>query len=188
MEASIHWSPHRTREVGRYVIADNTKSSLTLYSADAFEEHEVRSLVIAQFNKLPNFAAFAWSPVHENLVALGLTSGNAQLIRLGDERSKSVTVATFTAKQQRKCTTVALNAQDLLAVGLEKNRSDAGLSIYDTNLGLNGESSEPVKRLCLAETVFGACFFKNQPQELVATTQRAIRIYDIRGRLHLKLI
>lgn len=184
MEAAIRWSPHSTGDRQRLLLIDVSDSSLTLNRVDRLGRNDIQYHAVTRYNKLPNFSAFAWSPVHEPIVALGLVSGNANLIRLGEDKQSSETVATFRVKQQRKCNSVAFSSQNWLAVALDKTRSDVCLSIYDANGDLSG-TPEPIRRLCAAELVSSVRFFPSSPQELVATTQRAfLRIYDLRGESH----
>ncbi|TKA78214.1 hypothetical protein B0A55_03777 [Friedmanniomyces simplex] len=178
MEAAVRWSSTGDRR--RFLVVDVSDSSLTLNEVDHVGHSDIRYRPVTRCTKLPSFGAFAWSPVQESLVALGLVSGNASLIRLGEEKQSSEVIATFKVKQQRKCNSVALNSQDWLAVALDKTRSDVCLSIYDTNGDLSS-SAEPIRRLCAAELVSSVRFFSSSSHELVATTQRSfIRIYGLR--------
>ena len=177
MESAVRWSSHGGR---RFLLVDVADSSLTLNAVDVLNEQTLNYHPVAKYNKLPHFAAFAWSSVEESLVAIGHVSGNASLIRLHEDDQPSEVLTTFKIKQQRKCNSVAFNTQNWLAVAVDKTRSDVCLNIYDA--GSASESQDPVRRLCAAELVSSVRFFTRQPQELVAATQRSfIRIYDLRG-------
>lgn len=162
-------------------MVDVADSSLTLNHVDTFGRRYIEYHAVSKASKLSSFGAFAWSPVQEALVAIGLVSGNASLIRLREDKQPTETIATFKIKQQRRCNSVALSTQNWLAVALDKTRSDVCLNIYDAN-GDSSTFQEPLRRLCAAELVSSVRFFAGQPQELIATTQRSfIRIYDLRG-------
>ncbi|KAK4548622.1 hypothetical protein LTR36_009532 [Oleoguttula mirabilis] len=177
MEAAVRWSPHSTGDKQRFLIVDIADSSLTLNEVDTWSRRDLQYHAVSRFNKLPAFGAFAWSPLEESVVALGLSSGNASLIRLREDKQPSENIATFKIKQQRKCNSVAFSTQNWLAVGLDKTRSDVCLNIYDAA----SEHQEPVRRLCAAELVSSVRFFSSRPHELVASIQRMhIRIYDLR--------
>ncbi|KAK5136400.1 hypothetical protein LTR08_003526 [Meristemomyces frigidus] len=180
MEAAVRWSLHLTGDRrSRFLVVDTKDSTLTLNEVVTLNDHDVHYHPVAKCTKLPHFGAFAWSPVQESLVALGLVSGNAGLVRLREDKQPSEVLTTFKIKQQRKCNSVAFSTQNWLAVALDKTRSDVCLNIYDA--GSNSDTQEPVRRLCAAELVSSVRFFTGQPQELVATTQRSfIRIYDLR--------
>ncbi|KAK3659999.1 hypothetical protein LTR56_000925 [Elasticomyces elasticus] len=170
MEAAIRWSPFSTPDRRRFLVVDASDSSLTLNEVDHIGHHDVQYHRVSRYAKLPAFAAFACSPLQESVVALGHVSGNASVVRLGEDKQSSETIATFTLKQQRKCNAVDLSRQNWLAVALDKTRSDVCLNIYDINKDA-GDSAEPIRRLCAAEMVSSVCFFPESPQELVATTQ-----------------
>ncbi|KAK0284829.1 hypothetical protein LTR35_005743 [Friedmanniomyces endolithicus] len=178
MEAAVRWSSTGDRR--RFLVVDTSDSSLTLNVVDHVGHCNIEYRQITRYTKLPGFSAFSWSPVQDSLVVLGLVSGDATLIRLGEAKGTSDIIATFRVKQQRKCNSVALSSQHWLAVALDKTRSDVCLNIYDVN-GDISSSVEPVRRLCAAEQVSSVRFFPSSPHELVATTQRSfIRIYDLR--------
>ncbi|KAK5685045.1 hypothetical protein LTS10_003120 [Elasticomyces elasticus] len=180
MEAAIRWSPFSTPDRRRFLVVDASDSSLTLNEIDHIGHHDVRYHRVSRYAKLPAFAAFACSPLQESIVALGHVSGNASLIRLGEDKQSSEIVATFAVKQRRKCNAVDIGRQNWLAVALDKTRSDVCLNVYDINKDA-GDSAEPIRRLCAAEIVSSVCFFLESSQELVATTQRSfVRIYDLR--------
>ncbi|KAK0259147.1 hypothetical protein LTS09_005971 [Friedmanniomyces endolithicus] len=178
MEAAVRWSSTGDRR--RFLVVDTSDSSLTLNEVDHVGHCNIEYRQITRYTKLPGFSAFSWSPVQDSLVVLGLVSGDATLIRLGEAKGTSDIIATFRVKQQRKCNSVALSSQHWLAVALDKTRSDVCLNVYDVN-GDISSSVEPVRRLCAAEQVSSVRFFPSSPHELVATTQRSfIRIYDLR--------
>jgi len=183
MEAAVRWSPHSTGDRRRFLIVDVAESSLILNEISKSERDQLEYHAVSQCNRLPAFGAFAWSPVQEQIVALGLVSGNACLVRLGEDKQSSEPFATFRTKQQRKCNSIAFNTQNWLAVASDKTRSDACLNIYDASGGESTSLQEPVRRLCAGELVSSVRFFPSQPQELVASIQRSyIRTYDLRGR------
>lgn len=178
----MRWSPHSTGDRRRFLVVEVADPGLALYEIDSPGKHGVvQHHAVAKCGKPPSFNAFAWSPVDESIVALGLSSGNAQLVKLREDKSKhsSDPVATFKIKQQRKCNSIAFSTQNQLAVALDKTRSDVCLNIYDANL--SETSQDPLRRLCAAEVVSSVRFFPSQPQELLIGAQRSlIRLYDLR--------
>lgn len=183
MEAAVRWSPHSTGDRRRFLLVDVAESSLTLNQVDAEDLNgpKVQHHRVAHLGKLPNFAAFDWSRSDESLVALGLVSGNASLVKLSETNEPSEVVTTFRIKQQRKCNSIAFSSENWLAVALDKTRSDVCLNIYDAG-GSPGNQSDPIRKLCPAELVSSVRFFPRQPQELVLAAQRSfVRLYDLRG-------
>ena len=179
----MRWSLHSHGDRRRFLLVDVADPSLTLNEVDSPGKGKVRYHTVAKCSKLPNFGAFDWSKTNESIVALGLVSGSANLVRLSADGDASGTITQFKIKQQRKCNSIAFSTQDWLAVGVDKTRSDVCLFIYDTNRP-SSTFSEPIRRLCAAELVSSVRFFPTRPQEIVASTQRQfIRIYDLRGTI-----
>ena len=178
----MRWSPHCTPDRRRFLVVDVADPNLTLNEVDSLTKNEISYHAVSKSGKVSNFVAFDWSKTNESLIALGLVSGSASLIKLREDGRPADTVSQFKLKQQRKCNSLAFNAHDWLAVAVDRARSDVCLFIYDTARSQSsGMGNEPVRRLCAAELVSSVRFFPTQPQEVVASTQRQfIRIYDLR--------
>ncbi|CAK4033467.1 WD repeat-containing mio [Lecanosticta acicola] len=180
MEAAVRWSQHSSGETERFLLVDVVDQSLTLNHVHQRSRKQVGYFPVARYGRLPNFGAFWWSQTDESLVALGLVSGSACLVKLREDDQPSETVATFKLKQQRKCNSIALSTDNWLAVALDKTRSDVCLNIFDANRG-SQSPPDPVRRLCPAEVVSSVRFFPSQPQELIVAAQRSyVRLYDLR--------
>ncbi|KAH0367643.1 WD40 repeat-like protein, partial [Aureobasidium melanogenum] len=174
MEAAIRWSPLSTPDEARFLLADVAGNALTLYQTQSLNRNGIQYKPIARREKVNNFTAFDWSRTDDSLVALGLSSGNAELYRFDDSAS-SDPVALFNIKTQRRCNTIAFNTQNLLAVGLDRVRHDNCLTVYDI------QSNEAYSRLCVSEAVTSLRFFPNHPQQMLAAVSRqTIRLYDLR--------
>ena len=182
MEAAVRWSPHSTANRQRFLVVDVADPGLTLNEVDQRGRRSITYHAVSKSGKIQNFGAFDWSRTNESIVALGLVSGSANLVKLREDGKPAEIVAQFKLKQQRKCNSIAFSTQDWLAVAVDKTRSDVCLFIYDANRGQT-HHLEPVRRLCAAEVVSSVKFFPSQPQEIVASTQRQyIRLYDLRGK------
>lgn len=116
MEAAVRWSPHSVPGRERFLLVDVTDQSLTLNHVDGRNSKDVSYHTVARYGRLPNFGAFDWHKTDESIVALGLVSGSACLVKLNEGDRPSQTIATFKLKQQRKCNSVALSTQNWLAV------------------------------------------------------------------------
>jgi WD40 repeat protein len=176
MEAAIRWSPLSTPDRARFLLADVAGNALTIYQVQSLNRHGIQYNPVARRDKVNNFTAFDWSRTDDSLVALGLSSGNAELHRF-DDTASSDPVARFNIKTQRRCNTIAFNTQNLLAVGLDRVRHDNCLTVYDM------VSSDAYSRLCVSEAVTSLRFFSSHPQHMLAAVSRqTIRLYDLRGR------
>ncbi|KAK3701482.1 hypothetical protein LTR37_015456 [Vermiconidia calcicola] len=183
MEAAVRWSPHSTGDRKRFLIVDVADPSLTLNEVDSLSKKDISYHPVSRSGRVNNFGAFDWSRTNETIIALGLVSGSANLIRLRQDGQPADTLTQFRIKQQRKCNSIAFSTEDWLAVAVDKTRSDICLFIYDAKRehGSSNSPSEPVRRLCAAEVVSSVKFFPSQPMEIVASTQRQfIRLYDLR--------
>lgn len=179
MEAAIRWSPLSTPDRGRFLLADVAGNALTLYEVQSLNTHGIQYKPLARREKVNNFTAFDWSRTDDSFVALGLSSGNAELYKF-DDTSTSDPVAIYNIKTQRKCNTIAFNTQNLLAVGLDRVRHDNCLTVYDI------EANDAYSRLCVSEAVTSVRFFPSHPQHMLAAVSRqTIRLYDLRGRISL---
>ena len=181
MEAAVRWSPHSTPDRRRFLVADVADPSLTLNEVDELTRKKISYHAIARTGRVPVFNAFDWSRNDESIVALGLSTGVANIVKFRYDGQSSDTTVQYRLKQQRKCNSISFSAQDWLAVAVDRARSDICLFIYDVKRE-NAGHSDTVRRLCAAETVSSVRFFPSQPQEIVASTQRQyIRLYDLRG-------
>lgn len=176
MEAAIRWSPLPAHDQKRFLLVDVAGNSLTLHQVESRKKNDFRYTPIARRDKVPNFTAFDWSKSDDTLVTLGLSSGDAALVRIDSGNSQYTALRTFSIKTQRKCNTIAFNSQNQLATGLDRVRHDHCLTVYDV------ESGETQNRLCVSEAVTSIRFFRSQPEELLAAVSRqTIRLYDLRG-------
>ncbi|KAF2209413.1 hypothetical protein CERZMDRAFT_122194 [Cercospora zeae-maydis SCOH1-5] len=178
MEAAVRWSPFASSERARFLLVDVMDQSVALHQITHWRRSAAGSTQLARCGRLPNFGAFDWSKSDESIVALGLVSGSACLVQLHDDGRPAATLATFKLRQQRKCNSIAVGAQDWLAVALDRTRSDACLNIFDTKAP---PTAEPLRRLCPAEVVSSVRFSPTRPHELIVAAQRSfIRLYDLR--------
>lgn len=178
----MRWSPHSNGDRRRFLLVDVADSSLRLNEIDRTDGPKVQFHKVAHVGKLQSFGAFDWSKADESVVALGLVSGNASLVKFAEDSGTAETVTTFRIKQQRKCNSIAFSKENWLACALDKTRSDVCLNIYDA--GSDSQAySEPIRRLCPAELVSSVRFFPHHPQEIVLAAQRSfVRLYDLRDQ------
>ncbi|KAG9093776.1 hypothetical protein FS749_013755, partial [Ceratobasidium sp. UAMH 11750] len=140
MQASLRrqalWDPLGS---DRFIVGGNSEVKLYQWNSKA---GEVRT--IASQSDLAHMRCLAWSPhsTVDDLVAVGLTTGNVELLRLNSnvaslpESHNSLgapKVATLPTKYQRPCHALEFSTIDpnYLAVGLEKARNEPSLLIWD---------------------------------------------------------
>lgn len=179
METAIRWSPGPSQDQHRFVLVDVTGNSISLHGCDKSNTSgdHLNTKVLARYDKTPNFNAFDWSKHDSSLIALGLASGDASLIRIQPDDKLIKPLRVFPIKTQRKCNSINFNKTGLLAVGLDRVRNDHCLTIHDVN-----EGKEPLTRLCTGEAVSSVRFFPGHPSELIAAVARtSLRLFDLRA-------
>lgn len=184
MERAIRWSPNSTPSSSqRFLSVDVTGKTLHLNRVTSFGGKTLNHEVVATHTKVPAFRAFDWSPVDESLVALGQASGDASILRLGDETQETLSLP---IRGPRHCNAVSFSHHGLLAAGVDRTRHDFCLHIWDVNQRLATRGSkayvEPVKKLANSEPITSIKFFRDQPDTLVAGVKgQFVRMYDLRG-------
>ena len=163
------------------MVVDVASNRLRLCEVEDSSYADFKYKDISQKGKLPNFTAFDWSKNRESVVAIGLSTGEAAVLRLDDE---SNTPYSFSIKHSRKCNTIAFNTKNFLATGLDRVRNDFSLNVYSLDSDLRSSSStEPLRKLSSSEAITSIKFFSEQPETLLAGVSRqCIRLYDLRGK------
>ncbi|KAI9806374.1 MAG: hypothetical protein M1825_006489 [Sarcosagium campestre] len=190
MEVAIRWSPHSSRAQQRFLILNLVERSIKLHQVDAVRGKHIQVHQISQHDQFPNVRAFDWSPTEEGVVAVGLPTGEASLLRVDDDSND---VISFSVKNQRLCNAISLSSKNLLASGLDKVRNDFCLNIWDINHRLSTWNKkargwgparpqvEPIRKLATSETISSIKFFTDQPDSLVTGVKgQVVRVYDLR--------
>lgn len=192
MDSAIRWSPSSTpRGEQRFLNVDVGDRHFRLCRVTAFDGRRLDYEVLSTHDKVPGFRAFDWSPFDESLVAVGQSSGEVTLLRLG-ESAANQTSWSFPIRNQRYCNAVAFSAHGLLAGGLDKVRNDVCLNVWDVNHRIMASSSkgflaedrhavEPLRKLS-SDPITSIKFFRDQPDTLVAGVKgQFIKLFDLRG-------
>ncbi|KAI0949126.1 hypothetical protein AcW1_008824 [Taiwanofungus camphoratus] len=134
-EKRLLWHP---RHENKFAVGGGSQITLYEWVPESFEIKQVTSQLDLTLMK-----CFAWSPdaTFDDLIAVGLTNGRVDLMRLGATRyarnhilssgpSVSLPVPT---RNSRACNALAFSASDTkyLAVGLDKVRQDPSLVVWD---------------------------------------------------------
>lgn len=198
METAIRWSPTSTTAEQRFLQVDVTGKSFRLCRVTAFDGRNLDHEVLSTHTKVPAFRAFDWSPADESLIAVGQSSGDATILRLGNSSSSGdgggdggdvQETFSFPIRSQRHCNTVAFSSHGLLAAGLDRVRNDFCLNIWGVSqrLAMKGTKgfAEPLRKLASSEPITSIKFFRDQPDTLVAGVKgQYVRLYDLRGEFY----
>ncbi|KAK7061340.1 zinc-ribbon-16 domain-containing protein [Favolaschia claudopus] len=157
-EKRLLWHP---RQENKFVVGGGNQ--ITLYEWDQQEIRHITSQHDLQFMK-----TFAWSPdpAFEDLVAVGLSTGRIDLLRLeatrhtrrtsaGNSILSSGPIVSLTARNSRACNALDFCRVDpnFIAVGLDKVRGDSSLVIYDITSARSSLVLELADGLDAAEVV-----------------------------------
>lgn len=98
-------------------------------------------------NLFDHFQCFAWSPyddTYHDMVAIGLSNGRAQLVRMTNSES---VVGEFYPRNARSCNALSFNVcqSTTLAIGLDKIRGDCGLLIWDCEYQISSPVASPAQ-------------------------------------------
>ncbi|KII92498.1 hypothetical protein PLICRDRAFT_155080 [Plicaturopsis crispa FD-325 SS-3] len=129
------WHP---RHDNKFIVGGGSQITLYEWAPDYPEIRHITSRLDLQFMK-----CFAWSPDPnlDDLMAVGLSTGRVDLIRLEANKSthnhvlSNGPVVSLPVRNSRSCNALAFCAADpnYLAVGLDKVRGDPSLIIWDVN-------------------------------------------------------
>ncbi|KAJ7067827.1 hypothetical protein C8F01DRAFT_1115851 [Mycena amicta] len=137
-EKRLLWHP---RQHNKFVVGGGSQATLYEWAPESHEIRHVTSQQDLQFMK-----TFAWSPdpAFDDLIAVGLSTGRIDLLRLeatrharrtsaGSSVLSSGPIVSLTARNSRACNALEFCPVDpnFLAVGLDKVRGDSSLVIYD---------------------------------------------------------
>ncbi|ETN45984.1 uncharacterized protein HMPREF1541_00166 [Cyphellophora europaea CBS 101466] len=203
METAIRFSQNSPSGSNdqRFLSADVTNKSFKLCritSPSSKASPVVRYETLASSTKVPPFRAFDWHPhpEHENLVAVGQSSGEATLLSIVGPDQPDPGSISFQVRSQRPCNAVSLSSGHLLAAGLDRVRTDFCLNVWDFSQRLSSSSmsspspkspssikgfAEPLQRLASGDAITSLKFFPTSPLHLIAGSKTQwIRLYDLR--------
>lgn len=183
MEAAIRWSPHASASQQQFLIVDVSQNRLELCEIESLDSKIIKYKKVYSRDKLPNYTAFDWSKTQPYFVAIGSQSGEANVVRIDPDKRED-SILSFPIRHQRKCNTIAFNAKEYLATGLDRVRNDYCMNIYDVKgAQMSGiRQSEPYRKLASSEPISSIKFFTGQPDTLVCgVTRQCIKLFDVRG-------
>lgn len=177
MDTAIRWTSGPGK---RFLIADVAGNRLQHCQVTFITDNSVQHKVISQQDNLANFSAFDWCRTDENLVGIG-TDSAIRVIALDTEPGLRSTVNYFPHKQPRRTNSIAWNSATQIACGLERQRGEPSLHVYDPAIA--GPGSEPLVRLAGGDSICSIKFGYSDPNLVIAgTPSKGLRLFDIRGK------
>lgn len=178
METAIRWSSTSRRG---FLLADTVGNRLQHCEVTSASGTQVEHRIVAEQDTLPAFTAFDWCRTNNNLVAIG-TDSSTRIIALDTPAGTPSTVQKWSNKHSRQTNSIAWNSAGQVACGLDRNRLEGGVLVYDTgNVALN---SPPLVSFAHGEAVSSIKFGPDDPNLLLCGTPlKGLRLFDIRGML-----
>ncbi|CAK7223426.1 hypothetical protein SEUCBS140593_005231 [Sporothrix eucalyptigena] len=189
----VRWSPNATIDSFLHVNLNHRIVQLfkpTGYAKTGLFEYEN----VSKHEDFPTLTSFDWSPTLPGVVAVGTPTGVVNLLKIDDDSNAYVEL---NLKMSRTCQAVSFSTSNLLAVGLDRVRSDRSLYIWDVNRlssstrpvdadnlgGFGGLENfgEPIEVREPSVSVSSVRFFEDNPQTLVVGIKgQGLRIHDLR--------
>lgn len=170
-------APSRTQYVqARGSTASIHEISFPLYRSKSHEASSGRlrwtAKLIHTFQTSPSpLQCLDWSNTNADIIALGHQDGSVNVFGVSDRHE----LIQIPARQQRSCSSIKFNTSNLLAIGLEKVRNDASMTIYDV------QAQSPFSLFANSEGVSSLDWVPNDPHCIIAgLNYRWLRLIDIR--------
>lgn len=163
-----------------------TTSAVPLYTCPPTDIHYMKC--VALYPK----------PDYPNLLAVGQVIGKVALTNIGDSKNGDLVGKEFAQRHSRQCNYLAWNPieSNFLAAGLEKNRHDGCIAIWDVNSKV-AESSLPPERMRysssessvitkpyldigMSESSISFCWKPGESKTFVTGMSKCLRVYDMR--------
>ncbi|SCU83597.1 LAFA_0D04566g1_1 [Lachancea sp. 'fantastica'] len=164
-----------------YLSVNPTRDEVAHYSVNPEDERDesiTRLNVVKDFDKI---TCLDYSETDLGLVSVGERSGMVRIMNMiYDITAQGTTQLQVRAKQQRAVNTLGMSNSGLIAMGLDRNRHDASLQVWDVNYqSTDSNVVNPSFSYCLNETVVSLKFLDDTT--LIAGTSKLLKEIDLRS-------
>ncbi|CAK7268766.1 hypothetical protein SEPCBS119000_003230 [Sporothrix epigloea] len=198
----IRWSPNAAIDL--FLHVNLNQRIVQLYKPTGYAKSgRFECTKVSKHEDFPTLTSFDWSSTLPGVVAVGTPTGVVNLLKIDDDSNAYLEL---NLKMSRTCQAVSFSTSNLLAVGLDRVRSDRSLYIWDVNRisssarpadaasihsGVAGRTSgfprdmvsfgEPVEVREASVSVSSIRFFEDNPNTLVVGVKgQGLRIHDLR--------
>ncbi|CAK7271614.1 hypothetical protein SEPCBS57363_004712 [Sporothrix epigloea] len=198
----IRWSPNAA--IDSFLHVNLNQRIVQLYKPTGYAKSgRFEFEKVSKHEDFPTLTSFDWSSTLPGVVAVGTPTGVVNLLKIDDESNAYLELS---LKMSRTCQAVSFSISNLLAVGLDRVRSDRSLYIWDVNRisssarpvdaasihsGGFGRTSgfpknmesfgEPIEVREASVSVSSMRFFEDNPNTLVVGVKgQGLRIHDLR--------
>lgn len=158
-----------------YLSVNPTRDEVTHYIVDPFSEADDS---ISKRNTLKNFSNITcldYSESNRGMVGIGEKEGFVKIIDvIGNQTDLAVR-----AKQRRCVNTIGINNVGLVAMGLDRNKQDGSLQVWDINYQKQGEEIVNLTfEYCVNESIVSLNFLNDV--SLVVSSTKFLKEIDLR--------
>lgn len=165
-----------------YLSVNPTRDEVTHLKVDPENDEEESIMRLRTARDFGSITCLDYSDQENGLVAVGEKSGFVRLfnIIMRDNPDLETFDMQVRAKQQRCINTLAINANGLVSMGLDRNRNDPSLQIWDINYQ-NRDSTvvNPTFSYCVNESIVSSKFLDGTG--LIVASTKFIKEIDLRS-------
>lgn len=173
-----------------YISVNPTRDEVTHYKVDPDIESDQAIMKVRTVKEFDSITCLDFSEAVPGLIGVGGKNGYVRFLNILDESqtemdglSSDLSLKSdyrVRAKKQRSVRTLGINANGLIAVGLEKSRNDPSLQIWDMNYH-NIESSviNPTFGYCTNESILSLKFLDET--SILASSSKFLKELDVRS-------
>ncbi len=186
----VKWSPNES--VDSFLHSNLQRHIVQVYEPTGHAQRgRFEYQRLSKHEDFPAITSYDWSSTIPGLVAVGTSTGVVNLLRVDDSSNAYLELG---LKMSRTCHAVAFSTANMLAVGLDRVRSDRCLYLYDVNRLSGLDRSTPGFPQDMAPfagpdghrepnmSISSVKFFEDNPNTLVVGIKgQGLRIHDLRG-------
>lgn len=158
------------------------RDEVTLYKVDPQNDDDESIMKLHTAKDFGNITCLDYSYFDVGLIAVGEKNGFVRLFNIiaNDDPELQTIDMKARAKQQRCINTLGINSNGLVAMGLDRNKNDASLQIWDINYQSTDTAIvTPTFSYCVNENIVSSKFF-NDTGLIVAST-KFLKEIDLRS-------
>ncbi|QLQ79068.1 hypothetical protein HG537_0B04160 [Torulaspora globosa] len=165
-----------------YLSVNPTRDEVTHYKVDPEIDEEESIMKLRTARDFGSITCLDYSDLDVGLIAVGEKSGFVRLfnIIMCDNPELDSIDMKVRPKQQRCINTLGMNGNGLVAMGLDRNRNDASLQVWDINYQTkNSTIINPTFSYCTNESIVSSKFFDDTG--LIVASTKFIKEIDLRS-------
>ncbi|CCH62751.1 hypothetical protein TBLA_0I00920 [Henningerozyma blattae CBS 6284] len=165
-----------------YISVNPTRDEVTHYKVDPNDESDESIMKLRTEKDFSSITCLDYSSMEVGMIGVGERSGYIRLfdITVNDHLEYDTFDIKTRAKQLRCINTIGINNNGLIAMGLDRNRNDASLQVWDVNYqDSTTEFVNPTFSFCVNESIVSLKFL-NETAIIVAST-KLLKEIDLRS-------